>query len=122
MSRCRTSRQKYDVSDPSGSGGFPAPSLYPRLNGKNVVFFPSNLVVMATTVFVTTKNTTARAPNASNGSFVSLPGSVGWREWAYCTCPSTTDWVKSVFNSTVATGSPLRNRTKSMDRFGRDLE
>ena len=114
-----TSRQKYSVRAPSGFSGLPLPVPSPWLNGKKVVLAPFRSVVIETSLSVTTKCTKARLPQASR---TSLPSAPGLRSFLYCTCPRTTDWVNSVFNSMVATGMPLQNSTRSMDLFGFVIE
>src|SRR5690606_40564647 len=104
------------VAGPCGLGGLSALSWWPLLSGRKTVLGPSSLVVMDTTELVTTKWTRARAPKVSRGSLRLVPGSVGWREWAYCTSPAVTCWVKSVLSSMVAIGRPLTSRTRSMER------
>ena len=69
---------------------------------------PASLVVICTSLLDTAKCTNARDPNPSKGS------PLGSRWCLYCSTASVMFWVKSVFNSAVATGMPLTKNTKSM--------
>ena len=70
---------------------------------------PASLVVIHTSSFDTAKCTRARVPKPSSGS------PAGLRSVRYCALASFTDWVKSVFNSAVATGMPFTNNTRSSE-------
>ncbi len=112
----QTRSHRYAVADrPPSAGGFPAPPSYPMLNGKNCVFSPSSRVVIAARSLETAKCTSARCPNDSSGS--GRPLVSGCRSLRYWLIASSRDWVKSVFSSTVATGSPLTKKTRSMQRW-----
>ena len=48
-------------------------------------------------------------------AYLPVAGSLTGRAVLYWLMASTTDWVKSVFSSSVATGSPLTNSTRSRE-------
>jgi hypothetical protein len=73
-----------------------------------MVSWPVSLVVICTSLLDTAKCTNAREPNPSKGS------PLGSRWCLYCKTASVMFWVKSVFNSAVATGMPLTNNARSM--------
>ena len=112
----QTRSHRNAVADrPSSPGGFPAPWSWPTLNGRKCVFSPSRRVVIAARSLETAKCTSARCPNDSNGS--GRPLVTGCRSLRYWLIASSSDCVKSVFSSTVATGSPLTKNTRSMLRW-----
>ena len=74
---------------------------------------PSSLVVMWTSLLLTAKWTSAPLGKDSSGS-AAWPLGLGWRSKRYWSIASPTLCVKSVFSSTVATGRPFRNSTRSM--------
>ena len=119
VSRARISSHRYAVADrPSVAGGLPAPpSAVPRLNGRKWVLSPASLVVIHTSSLDSAKCTSARVPNPNSGCGLPVAGSFTVRSCLYWLIASDTDCVKSVFNSSVATGSPLTNSTRSREWF-----
>ena len=104
-SRAHTRSHRYEVLCPSGFGGFPAPRLWPRLNGRNRVCWPSSRVVIATGPG-RPRSAPARGRQASRSS--------GPDRVRYCSTASSMFWpVRWFFNSAVATGIPLTNRHRS---------
>ncbi|MNI80129.1 hypothetical protein D3C73_1366340 [compost metagenome] len=85
----------------------------PRLNGRKKVESPASLVVMRMSLSLMAKCTTAPRLKVSSGSRPPLLRS-GRRSMQYCCMAAWTDWVKSVFNSTVATGMPLIKKARSI--------
>ncbi len=108
-SRCNTRSHRYDVAAPSGLTGLPAAPSLPVLNGRKCVAFPASRVVIATSSLETAKCTRQRFANPSSGS------PFGSRSVRYCALACSIDWVLSVLSSSVATGSPLTNSTRSIE-------
>ena len=98
---------------PPGFTGFPAPPPSPWLNGKNSVVGPTRRVVICTSRLLTAKCTSAPRGNVNSGSGA-WPLGFGDRSRRYCSIASPILWVKSVFSSTVATGRPFKNSTRSI--------
>src|ERR1700722_4917312 len=72
----------------------------------------SSRVVMRTSMLLTAKWTSAPHGKPRSGSEF-WPLGFGLRSKRYWSIASRTLWVKSVLSSTVATGRPLRKRTRS---------
>ncbi|MCY1306237.1 hypothetical protein D9M70_560880 [compost metagenome] len=83
------------------------------MNGRKKVESPASLVVMRMSLSLMAKCTTAPRLKVSSGSVPPLLRS-GLRSMRYCCMAACTDWVKSVFSSTVATGRPLMKKTRSI--------
>ena len=99
----------------SAGTSLPAPpSLVPLLNGKKKVSFPSKRVAIYTSYWLTAKCTKAPRLKLSKGSAFLVAGSIAKRVVLYCLMAFCTACLNSDFNSNVAMGKPLTNKTKSM--------
>src|SRR5690625_3871309 len=95
-------------------GALPAPPQLPLLNGRKNVFSPARFVVMKISLSLIAKCTPAPRCCVNNGSERPL-AFFGFRSRLYCQIAASTLCVKSVFNSTVATGKPLMKNTRSIE-------